>query len=153
MPPQHLEGWLWKQGAKGFVKGWKNRWFAMPNEFEIHYYTSNTSLESLGSIDIRIITSVLADPSRKKDAKGYLFYITTPARVYNLAASSEKDLNYWVEGINNIIPDKKRTASMELRQIQAVDTIDSKDLKAKAEEKSQHDEIYSLELVKLHNSL
>ena len=23
MPPQHMEGWLWKQGAKGLVKGYK----------------------------------------------------------------------------------------------------------------------------------
>lgn len=172
MPPQHLEGWLWKQGAKGLVKGygdslhfnfmhytsnltpigvsvsplscfsmyynihdinsclcrWKNRWFAMPNDSEIHYYQSNTSLESLGMfsivtadfniqifslqhlthlfhcnfhsystgyIDMRIITSVVAEPTKKKDAKGFLFYITTPARVYHLAASTEKELNYW----------------------------------------------------------
>lgn len=94
----------------------------MPNEFEIHYYQSNTSLESLGMyglnsfyiyctalilffiithftmtgyIDVRIITSVVADPTKKKDSKGYLFYITTPARVYNLAANTEKELNYW----------------------------------------------------------
>ena len=49
----------------------------------------------IGHIDIRIITSVAADPLKKKDSKGYLFYITTPARVYNLAANTEKELSYW----------------------------------------------------------
>jgi len=72
-----LKGILYKQGAKGIVKGWKKRWFSLKNNTQIHYYKSAEELQSLGFIDANAITSIRETPNTglRRDRGEYLFEV------------------------------------------------------------------------------
>jgi hypothetical protein len=100
-----LRGFLYKQGAKGIVKGWKKRWFSLKNNTQIHYYKSAEELQSLGFIDASIITSIRETPNTalRRERGEFLFEVHTPNRVYHLLANNESLMKYWIQGISLLI--------------------------------------------------
>lgn len=92
---QLLQGYLKKQGEKG-VKLWKVRWFRQIKG-SLHYFASENSNISNGSIDISKIQSVHFPTT--KNIQSCEFQITTPNRIYRLQALSVSELQYWKNGI------------------------------------------------------
>lgn len=52
-----LEGWLWKQGDKGLVKGWKRRFCRLEAGTKV-YYSKDRNEKEIGYIDLRQVTMV-----------------------------------------------------------------------------------------------
>eukprot|EP01102_Stenamoeba_stenopodia_P010396 TRINITY_DN3125_c0_g1_i2.p1 TRINITY_DN3125_c0_g1~~TRINITY_DN3125_c0_g1_i2.p1 ORF type:complete len:668 (+),score=153.02 TRINITY_DN3125_c0_g1_i2:344-2347(+) len=100
-----LKGILYKQGAKGIVRGWKKRWFSLKNNTQIHYYKSAEELQSLGYIDANAITSIRETPNTglRRDRGEYLFEVHTPNRVYHLLANNENLMKYWIQGLSLLV--------------------------------------------------
>lgn len=100
-----LRGFLYKQGAKGIVKGWKKRWFSLKNNTQIHYYKSAEELQSLGYIDASAITTIRETPNTamRRERGEFLFEVHTPNRVYHLLANNESLMKYWIQGISLLI--------------------------------------------------
>eukprot|EP01112_Ceratiomyxa_fruticulosa_P006197 TRINITY_DN1698_c0_g1_i5.p1 TRINITY_DN1698_c0_g1~~TRINITY_DN1698_c0_g1_i5.p1 ORF type:complete len:528 (-),score=107.93 TRINITY_DN1698_c0_g1_i5:62-1645(-) len=96
-----LSGYLLKQGEDILAK-WKKRWFVVLNSnvSEFHYYKNEDARKSLGYIDLQTVTSIVPD-SRIKGNSG--FHISTPKRTYSLQVLSERDMAYWIDGLNEII--------------------------------------------------
>jgi len=91
-----LEGTLYKRGEKGFItKGWKDRYF-IQTDFRICYgENKEKALTSpLGFIDLNKVTKVVRNTQRQ-----FGFEIQIPGRVYIVAAKSEAECNYWLNGI------------------------------------------------------
>ncbi|GAM19252.1 hypothetical protein SAMD00019534_024270 [Acytostelium subglobosum LB1] len=106
----HLEGWLDKQGEKGLYRSWKTRYFKLAgNLYELHYYEQapadrSHSLSkvvtqySLGFIDLRQV-----EGTKITDAATFTFSIDIPNRSYILKAKSESDMQYWIQGVDNVL--------------------------------------------------
>ncbi|KAL6080375.1 Mitochondrial distribution and morphology protein 12, variant 2 [Balamuthia mandrillaris] len=95
--PIKLEGFLLKQGAKGFRKGFKKRWFSLQDN-RLYYYVNqgDTIAQSLGFIDIMAASSIIPSGT----SRNCEFQINTPGRAYTLVASSDKEMKYWVNALN-----------------------------------------------------
>ncbi|ELR21083.1 uncharacterized protein ACA1_282480 [Acanthamoeba castellanii str. Neff] len=110
--PLPLYGYLQKKGEKGLVRSYKKRWFEQ-NGSKIFYFHERGEKNALGFIDCIEISTVrrtdengLASPggrpSVRRDAS-VPFEIITPKRIYEFIASTEKDCNYWVNGLNQYL--------------------------------------------------
>jgi hypothetical protein len=93
---EKLEGFLLKQGAKGFRKSFKKRWFALHTN-RLYYFHNKGDTQSIGFIDIMLASSILPSGS----AKSCEFQINTPGRTYTLVASTEQEMKSWVNALNN----------------------------------------------------
>eukprot|EP01112_Ceratiomyxa_fruticulosa_P013429 TRINITY_DN3778_c0_g1_i1.p1 TRINITY_DN3778_c0_g1~~TRINITY_DN3778_c0_g1_i1.p1 ORF type:complete len:410 (+),score=58.25 TRINITY_DN3778_c0_g1_i1:187-1416(+) len=106
-----LEGFLWKQG-QGLVRSYKRRWFSVDDGRRLYYYENREKSEApRGFIELKDIESVRpllssavdsVDPNVDLTRKSWDFCLHTPNRIYYLAADSEMDMYYWIQGIREI---------------------------------------------------
>eukprot|EP01125_Pyxidicula_operculata_P022477 TRINITY_DN920_c0_g2_i1.p1 TRINITY_DN920_c0_g2~~TRINITY_DN920_c0_g2_i1.p1 ORF type:complete len:821 (-),score=287.32 TRINITY_DN920_c0_g2_i1:81-2543(-) len=113
-----VQGWLFKRGEKGLVKGWKERYFktSIASQPPVILYAAdgdkiNNPSTVLGTIDLRSITGVSANDSLlssfKRGATYRGFEIKTNlGRVYYLIAPDDKELEKWTTFINNNVDSK-----------------------------------------------
>jgi hypothetical protein len=115
-----LGGWLLKQGPKG-PKFWKNRFFALWNDSELHYSASDQNMNpqtSLGYIDLRSVTSAESEDKNSTENR-FVFYLKTPERTYVLAAASDAERAYWLLRIGVFVrPAKEVDPCVEIKKLQ-----------------------------------
>mmetsp|Transcript_3896 Transcript_3896/g.5838 ORF Transcript_3896/g.5838 Transcript_3896/m.5838 type:complete len:784 (-) Transcript_3896:24-2375(-) len=104
----NLEGYLLKLGDRGPVKRWRKRWFQYKaGETKIEYFRPNFRFaEPQGFINLLLTRDVHPTPNNlglKKEKGEWVFQVNTPTRIYYLLANSEKDMNYWIEGIQSLL--------------------------------------------------
>ena len=101
----HLCGYLAKQGAKGLIKSFKQRWFECDDANNRLYYFEREGDEgarpaldlALGFIDLAAATGVSNIKSTGK-AK-YVFGVDLPERTYVLRAATLTDAERWRSGL------------------------------------------------------
>jgi len=98
-----LQGHLRKLGEAGPINSWKRRWFIQKGS-KLHYYANKGDSEEKekGFINLEEAFSVQRATESKKSV-AYAFRINTPRRVYHLQAESEDQLDYWVNGLNDVL--------------------------------------------------
>ena len=128
-----MEGWLWKKGEKGLVKGWKHRFFRQHKD-QLIYYKSDVSQEPLGVIPLdegkntcffvsscsRFVSSSLVyaiHPAGFKD-KEHTFQISTEQRIFYLQAENEDQFHYWSLGLSAHIKRSGTQDRLMLKQIE-----------------------------------
>ena len=91
--PKPLNGPLLKKGDKGFVKGWKRRYFVQHGKL-LQYFKSENELGALqGSIDLSVVRQV---EERNDPQLGPIIAVHIPGRVFLLApavATNESEIN------------------------------------------------------------
>src|SRR3990167_2720003 len=100
-----LAGWLYKQGERGLVKGWKKRWFIVSPDAPdvIRYQRKANDQEEKGVINLSHVTNVRVNDKGDQKQKGeYSFQVETPNRIYYRSAKDQESVNYWVEGIKKV---------------------------------------------------
>lgn len=95
---EHLikSGYLSKKQERR--KNWKRRWFVLRST-KLAYYKSDKEYELLKILDMNDIHAV-AEVKLKN--KHNVFGIVTHKRTYYVQAASKKELDEWVEAINNV---------------------------------------------------
>jgi len=98
-----LQGYLRKLGEAGPINSWKRRWFVQKGS-KLHYYATkgDPDEKEKGFINLEEAFSVQRATESKKSV-AYAFRINTPRRVYHLQAESEDQLDYWVNGLNEVL--------------------------------------------------
>jgi len=99
-----LNGWLHKKGARGMVKGFKKRWFSLQKDSRLVYYEAQDESKEKGHIDIRKVNSIAPCGAFGKQPRvtTFEFRIKTATREYILVALNEKDMWYWINGLNSV---------------------------------------------------
>ena len=99
-----LSGYLYKQGDRGPVKGWKKRYFNISKETPtlIRYQRKPNDQDILGNINLELVTGVKLN-ERGFSGGQHSFQIETPGRIYFLAAPDQTSVNYWMNGIKDVI--------------------------------------------------
>eukprot|EP01102_Stenamoeba_stenopodia_P002953 TRINITY_DN1288_c0_g1_i1.p1 TRINITY_DN1288_c0_g1~~TRINITY_DN1288_c0_g1_i1.p1 ORF type:complete len:687 (+),score=116.19 TRINITY_DN1288_c0_g1_i1:437-2497(+) len=99
-----LNGWLHKKGARGMVKGFKKRWFSLQKDARLVYYEAQDEAKEKGHIDIRKVNSIAPCGAFGKQPRvtTFEFRIKTATREYILVALNEKDMWYWINGLNSV---------------------------------------------------
>eukprot|EP01096_Ripella_sp_DP13-Kostka_P002710 TRINITY_DN13678_c0_g1_i1.p1 TRINITY_DN13678_c0_g1~~TRINITY_DN13678_c0_g1_i1.p1 ORF type:complete len:287 (+),score=127.23 TRINITY_DN13678_c0_g1_i1:30-890(+) len=92
-----LEGYLKKLGVKGPRNSYKKRLFKMRGS-RIYYYAPKSLSQEKGFIELEEAISV-----SRTDPKKFAFQINTPQRIYHLKADSEDAMNYWINGIKQLL--------------------------------------------------
>eukprot|EP00118_Oscarella_pearsei_P017856 m.179668 g.179668 ORF g.179668 m.179668 type:complete len:936 (+) comp39227_c0_seq9:595-3402(+) len=89
-----LSGFLMKQGAKGPIKLWRNRWFIFDDRrCCLLYYRSQQDFVPLGSIDISAASFSFEVETLDKGQ----FKICVKGRDYQLQAQSKSAMEYWLK--------------------------------------------------------
>mmetsp|Transcript_2777 Transcript_2777/g.8716 ORF Transcript_2777/g.8716 Transcript_2777/m.8716 type:complete len:746 (-) Transcript_2777:52-2289(-) len=107
-----LKGFLLKQGERGLVKLWKKRWFALHDEYKLYYFTASGTAR--GYIDLRTVVNAHETPDNlghNKKRGEWVFQVNTPRRVYYLLANSEANMQYWVNGITDLVSSLKSSST------------------------------------------
>lgn len=97
-----LEGFLIKQGTKR-KKAWKKRLFRRVDNDELHYFQGKNQK---GSIDLKLLLSVnVAEEQVKHDGTQYFIFELELIGGTNerLGASERLQLQYWLDGLNEIL--------------------------------------------------
>lgn len=92
--PVILEGWLKKQGEKGMIKSWKDRYFKQVGD-KLYYYVNDLARDSQGYIPLSDVSAV--KPTRVG------FDLFTPSRIWHLQARTKAEEEKWIHGIRNWI--------------------------------------------------
>ena len=119
-----LDGFLLKRGV--INRSQQKRFFVLKYlESKLYYYkTDDTTKEPLGYIDLRNFSVEVPKQNEdndsnsgkwvnrnkatswtsiySKNAEEYVFYIHTPTRMYELAAATPANLDYWKKGLDEI---------------------------------------------------
>ncbi|CAG8639486.1 4973_t:CDS:10 [Rhizophagus irregularis] len=95
---EHLikSGYLSKKQERR--KNWKRRWFVLRST-KLAYYKSDKEYELLKILDMNDIHAVAEVKLKNKQN---VFGIVTHKRTYYVQAASKKELDEWVEAINNV---------------------------------------------------
>ncbi|RIA96321.1 hypothetical protein C1645_815487 [Glomus cerebriforme] len=95
---EHLikSGYLSKKQERR--KNWKRRWFVLRST-KLAYYKSDKEYELLKILDMNDVHAVAEVKLKNKQN---VFGIVTHKRTYYVQAASKKELDEWVEAINNI---------------------------------------------------
>eukprot|EP00039_Didymoeca_costata_P000170 m.44431 g.44431 ORF g.44431 m.44431 type:complete len:793 (-) comp10094_c0_seq2:97-2475(-) len=97
------KGWLHKVGGKR--KTWKKRFFVLNSE-GIIYYTNEKEKQAKGTIPFSSTSSVLEEPgtgSYGKNQRRHVFLVSTTSRVYRIQATSDEEMNDWIENIQTAL--------------------------------------------------
>ncbi|KAI8094839.1 uncharacterized protein B0P05DRAFT_568082 [Gilbertella persicaria] len=101
-----IEGYLLKLGRN---KGWRKRWFVLRTD-TLAYYEDDKEYSPHRIIPLHhIIDSLEIDPISK--SKQYCFKIIIPKRSYVLCASSEADMDSWLNALVVAIKRAKKDAA------------------------------------------
>eukprot|EP01137_Pigoraptor_chileana_P013507 Opistho-2@67101 len=93
--PEQLSGWLHKQGDKGLVKMWKNRWFAFDDQSGLLlYFKGPDDVQPQGHLALSNVISLARDSSDQSDCQ---FSVVTPDRTYRLKADSHLSMIRWLD--------------------------------------------------------
>ncbi|KAL9541720.1 hypothetical protein MBANPS3_008960 [Mucor bainieri] len=103
-----IEGYLLKLGRN---KGWRKRWFVLRTD-TLAYYEDDKEYSPHRIIPLHhIIDSLEIDPVSK--SKQYCFKIIIPKRSYVLCASTEDDMDAWLNALVVAIRRAKKEAASE----------------------------------------
>jgi hypothetical protein len=98
--PQLLSGLLQKKGDKGFVKGWKKRFFSQRGKLLQYFKSDTTDLNAVtGSIDLSTVGKV---EERNDPNVGSVIAVHVPGRVFLLAPveeNNQEQLKFWLDGL------------------------------------------------------
>ncbi|KAH8117773.1 PH-domain-containing protein [Phellopilus nigrolimitatus] len=87
-------GYLWKKGERR--KTWKKRWFVL-RPAQLAFYKSSAEYQLLRLLDLSDVHSC-TPVALKRHANS--FVLVSPTRTYYLQAQSDKDMQDWVERLN-----------------------------------------------------
>ncbi|KAL6041758.1 phosphatidylinositol-3,4,5-trisphosphate binding [Balamuthia mandrillaris] len=91
----YWEGYLTKQGNS--IKSWKTRWFVL-RDYLLYYFKTLGDFQPAGMIDLGYATV-----RRTQTKKQYSFEIITPQRIYPIYASNKRNLDEWMEKLQQAI--------------------------------------------------
>jgi hypothetical protein len=105
-----LCGFLKKQGEKGLIKSFRQRWFMFDEkEGKLYYKYNNDNTEAIGFIDINSALQIRASSDNVT-----MFHIEVVGRVYNLQAKNEEERNLWVNGL------RRHKDMLEVQKLQSL---------------------------------
>ena len=99
-----MEGFLWKRGDKGLVKGNKRRWFTLAADGTLSYFEDTSEAKNLGTIDVSRAVRVSRGNATKQRGKvaafaENVFEIEVPGRCYTLTPEQPGELADWVTAL------------------------------------------------------
>ncbi|KAH8831477.1 pleckstrin-like protein [Flagelloscypha sp. PMI_526] len=86
-------GYLWKKGERR--KTWKKRWFVL-RPYGLSLYKNSAEYQLLRLVDLSQIHSTTPVNLKRRD---HAFGLVSPARTFYLQASSDAEVNDWVQAI------------------------------------------------------
>ncbi|KAJ6220169.1 hypothetical protein RDWZM_005981 [Blomia tropicalis] len=123
---QHIvhSGWLMKSPPEKrlWKTKWRRRWFVLklsgqiPGQYVLEYYMDENCKKLKGTIDLDQCEQVDAGLQLeiRKENFEFMFDLRTTKRVYYLVASSDEDMNKWVECICSVCGLKMEAVQNEL---------------------------------------
>ena len=94
--PPPLRGWLDKQGAKGPVRTFRQRWFEYNDATgRLYYFKTRGDEEPRGFVDLTTLQSITTT-----DPGGRRFRLITPERTWVLLAEDEQTMITWMDELH-----------------------------------------------------
>ncbi|KAA0150699.1 hypothetical protein FNF29_05036 [Cafeteria roenbergensis] len=103
-----MEGFLWKKGERGMVKGFKRRWFVLERSGRLRYFDDASLAKEHGDVDVTRATRVSrGNPAKVRGgAKAFsanVFELEVPGRAYTLIPEQPGALADWVGALASCV--------------------------------------------------